>query len=144
MIGSLRVRLLSGYLTMACFLALLWVVALLNTTTLSRTYTHAVRTVDVLSSTIVERNKVMADEESGLRGYLLTESPVFLQPWTQGRQALPQLDLLIDQLALDDPGDRGLSWRWISVPRPGSSGRNSCCFTHLPVHEARHHWSLSC
>jgi len=86
---SINRRLLASYASMIVLLGVAWVVALVASNTLRASYNQTVNTVDALSGEVTLQIKLMDDEETGLRGYLLTESAAFLQPWTAARKALP-------------------------------------------------------
>src|SRR5919204_469323 len=99
----IRVRLLVGYVVMIGLPGLAWAVTASMTSTLRATYTHTVNVVDALSTDVVLRTKLMDDEETGLRGYLLTGQPVFLQLYAAARVALPALRRRTEALAQADP-----------------------------------------
>jgi len=86
---SINRCLLASYASMIVLLGVAWVVALVASNTLRASYNQTVNTVDALSGEVTLQIKLMDDEETGLRGYLLTESAAFLQPWTAARKALP-------------------------------------------------------
>ncbi len=86
---SINGRLLASYASVVALLGVTWVVALVAANTLRANYDQTVNTVDALSGEVTLQIKLMDDEETGLRGYLLTESAAFLQPWTAARNALP-------------------------------------------------------
>ena len=99
----IRVRLLVSYVVMIGLPGLAWAVTASMTSTLHATYAHTVNVVDALSTDMVLRTKLMDDEETGLRGYLLTGQPVFLQPYAAARAALPALRRQTEALAQADP-----------------------------------------
>jgi signal transduction histidine kinase/CHASE3 domain sensor protein len=99
----IRVRLLASYVVMIGLPGLAWAVTASMTSTLRATYTHTVNVVDALSTDVVLRTKLMDDEETGLRGYLLTGQPIFLQPYAAARAALPALRWRTEALAQADP-----------------------------------------
>ncbi|HKO23820.1 MAG TPA: ATP-binding protein [Chloroflexota bacterium] len=99
----IRVRLLVSYVVMIALAGLSWAVTASMTSTLRAGYTHTVNVVDALSANVVLRTKLMDDEETGLRGYLLTRQPVFLQPYAAARAALPALRRRTETLAQADP-----------------------------------------
>ncbi len=86
---SINGRLLASYASVVALLGVAWVVALVAANTLRVSYDQTVNTVDALSGEVTLQIKLMDDEETGLRGYLLTTSAAFLQPWTAARNALP-------------------------------------------------------
>src|ERR687883_919944 len=87
----IRVRLLVSYVVMIGLPGLAWAVTAFMTSTLHATYAHTVNVVDALSTDVVLRTKLMDDEETSLRGYLLTGQLIFLQPYAAARAALPAL-----------------------------------------------------
>src|SRR5205085_1362779 len=99
----IRVRLLVSYVAMIGLPGLAWAMTASMTSTLHATYTHTVNVVDALSTDMVLRTKLMDDEETGLRGYLLTGQPVFLQPYAAAQAALPTLRRRTETLAQVDP-----------------------------------------
>jgi len=106
----IRVRLLVSYVVMIGLPGLAWAVTASMTSTLHATYTHTVNVVDALSTDVVLQTKLMDDEETGLRGYLLTGQPVFLQPYAAARAALPAIRRQTPTLAraaARRPGRRG-------------------------------------
>jgi CHASE3 domain/Histidine kinase-, DNA gyrase B-, and HSP90-like ATPase len=99
----IRVRLPVSYVVMMGLLSLAWAVSASMTSTLRATYTHMVNVVDALSTDVVLRTKLMDDEETGLRGYLLTAQLVFLLPYAAARAALPRLRRRTEALAQAEP-----------------------------------------
>ncbi len=86
---SINGRLLASYASVVALLGVTWVVALVAANTLRANYDQTVNTVDALSGEVTLQIKLMDDEETGLRGYLLTGAAAFLQPWTAARNAVP-------------------------------------------------------
>src|SRR5579883_1629159 len=106
--SSIRVRLLAGYAGVILLLILAWAAATVGTSVLRASYTHTVDVTDALTADVVTLEKLRDDEETGLRGYLLTLSPEFLQPYTAARQAIPELRRRTAALADSEPSLRPL------------------------------------
>lgn len=100
--SSIRARLVAGYIAVVVLLALAWATTTISTTTLRANYTHTVNTVDALSAMVLQGSKLRSDEETGLRGYLLTGRPAFLQPYLSAQRAIPALRHNILVLAAGD------------------------------------------
>jgi len=130
---SITVRLSTGTIAVVALLGVAWCVALVGVGTLRANYVHTVGTVDTLAGAVQEDIKLHDDEETGVRGYLLTRQPEFLQPYTAARLAVPSLGRTI-ALLLDDQPDAqvlaagqmraGAAWeRWAqSVLRQRTDG----------------------
>jgi signal transduction histidine kinase len=88
---SISGRLLAGYAAVIMLLALTWAVGAYSTAQLHARISHTVQVDDALLSNVTARIKLLDDEETGLRGYLLTGQRQFLEPYTQGRRQLPGL-----------------------------------------------------
>jgi signal transduction histidine kinase len=54
-----------------------------------------------------ELEKLLIDLETGMRGYVITREPRFLEPWNEARAALPAEARALEQSARDDPGQIG-------------------------------------
>src|SRR5579859_7364429 len=103
MIRSILTRLVAGYVAIALVLVTAWVVTMAATNTVRQDYSRTVQTVDALADHVLLRAKLTDDEETGLRGYLLTGAREFLQPYEAARLALPRVRRASDQLAAHDP-----------------------------------------
>jgi len=90
-------------------LGVAWLVALAGVGTLRANYVHTVGTVDTLTNAVQEDIKLHDDEETGVRGYLLTHQPAFLQPYTAARRAVPPLRRTMGLLLGDQPDTRVLA-----------------------------------
>jgi len=86
---SIRGRLLASYLGLIAVLAVTWAASVVSADTLRLNYTHTVNGLDALSNNVLLRLNLMDDEETGLRGYLLTRRTEFLQPYLAAQRALP-------------------------------------------------------
>ena len=69
---------------LVCVAALLWQMHTANQTLAS------VRSADERIRQTVEIQKLIIDEETGLRGYQITRDPIFLQPYYLAKARLPQ------------------------------------------------------
>ncbi len=108
MLRSIRVNLLAGYLGALVLLLLAWSVAGMSTAALRADYAYTVRTTDALTNVVLQTTKLRDDEETGLRGYLLTGKRQFLAPYLQAQQQLPLALRQTDLLATAEPDMRGL------------------------------------
>jgi len=106
MTRSISVRLSVGTLSMIVLLGVTWLAATISANTLRANYVHTVGSVDALTAAVLRTGALRDDEETGLRGYLLTGQPEFLQPYRAAQQALPALSRHIDALTAGDPKER--------------------------------------
>lgn len=124
--GSVRTRLLAGYLSLVLLLAGSWVVAASSAGRVRASYEHAVRVDSALIDNIDLRTKLLDDEETGSRGYLLTYRDGFLQPYRAAKRQLPSVRAESTQLLrLSTPRvrqlgsvleKRGKAWeKWASL-----------------------------
>ena len=104
------VHLSASTLAVVALLGLTWLGAVVSADRLRASYAHTVDTVDALSATVLQGVKLRDDEETGVRGYLLTGEPFFLQPYDAARHALPALRRRVDRLTADEPAVRPLVW----------------------------------
>ncbi len=105
---SIGVRLAACTLAVVLLLGVSWVATLLNARSLRANYVHTVSTIDALNNLVQEGVKLQDDEETGLRGYLLTTKTSFLQPYNAALGALPALRRQMNQLAAAQPDVRSL------------------------------------
>lgn len=105
---SVRTHLLMGYVGVVALLALACTTSWLVAHRVRTDYQHTVQIDDELSAQVVLRTKLLDDEETGLRGYLLTGSRVFLQPYLEARRSLPGVRRTTLGLAADEPAVRPL------------------------------------
>jgi methyl-accepting chemotaxis protein len=96
---SLRLYLLGGYLVLIIALVVSGIIANRSNRSARTDFRHTVETVDAISSTILTSIKLHDDEETALRGYLLTGQPVYLAPYASAAKALPLLQAQVDTLA---------------------------------------------
>jgi signal transduction histidine kinase len=119
---SVRAQLIAGYVAALLLLGLTAIGAATGASTVSHEFVKAVRTDDVLTDIILLRTKLVDDEETALRGYLLTHDTSFLVPYTTARRLLPALRARSTRLGTAVPGlphllvsmrQRVLAWeRW--------------------------------
>ena len=101
--SSIQARLVSGYIAVVILLAVAWATTAISAAMLRANYTHTVNTVDALSTMVLQGSKLRDDEETGLRGYLLTGKREFLQPYVAAQRAVPSLRRRVLTLAAGDP-----------------------------------------
>ncbi len=100
---SIVVRLSASTLAVVALLGLTWLCAAVSADRLRASYAHTVNTIDALSGAVLQGVKLRDDEETGLRGYLLTGRQRFLQPYDAARRALPALRYRQDLLMVAEP-----------------------------------------
>src|SRR5919202_1388716 len=88
---SVRAQLIAGYVGGLLLLGSTAIGAATGANTVSHDFVQAVRTDDMLTNIILLRTKLVDDEETALRGYLLTHDASFLAPYTTARRLLPPL-----------------------------------------------------
>ena len=103
---SIRSLLFAGYLGALALLLLAWAVASAGADALRANYAYTVHTTDALTSVALQGSKLRDDEETGLRGYLLTGQRQFLQPYLAAQPALAALRQQATALAADEPAIR--------------------------------------
>ncbi len=108
MTAGIKFRLAATIAGMLALLAGMWIAATLSTNALSASYSHSVQHIDAISVAVSEGSKLRDDEETALRGYLLTGQKVFLAPYTAALAAAPALQKQIDALIADDSALRPL------------------------------------
>jgi diguanylate cyclase (GGDEF)-like protein len=101
-IPSIRVRLLVGQAVLIAFLVLACASSLIIAGSVRTNLVGVVRTDDALVANVVLRTKLMDDEETGQRGYLLTRDPVFLEPYRVARARIAGVRRTSLQLAAGD------------------------------------------
>src|SRR5579884_3635229 len=89
--GKIRSILIGGYVLVVALLALVWVGTGFVTSNLHDQVVHTVTREDGLLADVTLRSKLVDDEETGLRGYLLTGERSFLQPYQAAAHTLPGL-----------------------------------------------------
>jgi len=105
---SIRPRFVSGYLLIVFLVALGSALALLGARQVQAQLNGVVSTDDGLLVNVAQRGKLMDDLETGLRGYLLTHDPAFLQPYSEAKRELPALRMQADALSVKHPALRRL------------------------------------
>jgi PAS domain S-box-containing protein len=88
---SVRAHLLAGYVIALLLLGLTAIGAVTATGAVNHEFIQAVQTDGPLMQDVLRRVALMVDEETGLRGYLLTRDTSFLAPYTTARRTLPTL-----------------------------------------------------
>jgi signal transduction histidine kinase len=119
---SVRAQLIAGYVAALLLLGITALGAATGASSVSHDFVQALRTDDVLTDIILLRTKLVDDEETALRGYLLTHDASFLVPYTTARRLLPGLRARSARLGTAVPGlqpllvsmrQRVLAWeRW--------------------------------
>jgi signal transduction histidine kinase len=99
---TLAARMIVASAILAAIVATVFLVLLLAMSTLRTATTREARAKDVTAATLA-LEKVVANLESGLGGFVLTRDERFLQPWTQARQELPTRTSVFLRLAQRDP-----------------------------------------
>lgn len=105
---SIAGRLLTGYAVFILLLATTWGVGALATQQMTVHVTNAVESNDALLSLVMDRVKLMDDQETGLRGYLLTRHHDFLAPYLQAQQSLAGVRIDTNALSGTEPRIRVL------------------------------------
>ncbi|MGH2390547.1 MAG: ATP-binding protein [Chloroflexota bacterium] len=93
---------------MLVLVGMMWIAGTLSTNALHAGYTRSVHHIDALTAALREASKLRDDEESALRGFLLTGHKGFLAPYYAALRAGPVLQQQIDALIADDPQLRPL------------------------------------
>lgn len=101
-------RLAAGYLSVVLLLAIAAILGSIVAGNVQTQFDHTVRVDSVLLRDVVVLTKLMDDQETGLRGYLLTRSRLFLQPYANSAGALPRVRRRTDALVQREPRVRPL------------------------------------
>src|ERR671934_2976818 len=119
---SVRAHLLAGYVVALLLLGLTAIGVVTATGAVNHEFIQAVQTDGPLMQDVLRRVALMVDEETGLRGYLLTHDARFLAPYTTARRTLPTLRAGSARLGAAVPGvqpllasmtQRAVAWeRW--------------------------------
>src|SRR5438270_9229720 len=104
LLHSVRAHLIAGYVAALLLLALTAIGAATGASTVSHEFIQAVQTDGVLTDFVLLRTKLVDDEETALRGYLLTHDTRFLVPYTTARRLLPALRARSARLGTAVPG----------------------------------------
>ncbi len=143
---SIVVRLSASTLAVVALLGLTWLCAAVSADRLRASYAHTVNTIDALSGAVLQGAKLRDDEETGLRGYLLTGRPRFLQPYDAARRALPSLRHRQDLLMAAEPaalplvrverraGDAWGRWATDVLAHPSSAPRGAAAIVAQQDH----------
>jgi diguanylate cyclase (GGDEF)-like protein len=89
-------------------LGVTWAVGAYSVGQVNTRLDHTVDVDDAVLSNITGQIKLLDDEETGLRGYLLTGDPAFLAPYTHAHRLLPRLRAQGDRLVAGFPDTRVL------------------------------------
>lgn len=95
---------LVGYLVVLAFLCAAGGAAIAGIRTVSDHYTHTVEVTDALNAAVLDQTRLLDDQETGLRGYLLTGQASYLQPYNAAAGEIPVLRGRAVTLAHDEPG----------------------------------------
>ncbi len=98
--GTVRSRLLTGYLILIVLLAGSWVVAAVSASRVRENYQHAFRVDSALIDNVNLRVKLLDDQETSVRGYLLTNRNRYLQPYHAALRQLPSVRAESARLAM--------------------------------------------
>jgi len=85
---SLSTQVTAAILVVAAVVALAFVVTIATTLSLRKTTSRETHSKDVVSATL-EAQTLVVDLETGIRGYVISRKPQFLQPWRQARKSWP-------------------------------------------------------
>src|SRR5919201_6914491 len=119
---SVRAHLLAGYVIALLLLGLTAIGVVTATGAVNHEFIQVVQTDGPLMQDVLRRVALMVDEETGLRGYLLTHDPRFLAPYMTARRTLPAVRARTARLGTTVPGvqpllasmtQRAVAWeRW--------------------------------
>jgi len=118
---KIKTRLLGGYgITIALFI-IVTIGVYVNINSLTGSF-QKVEDIDIVIAKINNLNKIMSDIESGERGFLLTGSESFMEPYTNGLNNFNQTFNSISQDVSNDPEQlalltniKGLNDQWIGL-----------------------------
>jgi methyl-accepting chemotaxis protein len=99
---SLRGKLILGYAVLIGFLVVITVVMLINQSSLLETQQWVVHTQTVMRKAD-QVEAAMIDQETGLRGYMVTGNEEFLEPYNSGRDRFATLIAELKSLTSDNP-----------------------------------------
>jgi len=85
---SLSTKVEVAVLVVAAVVAAAFVVTIATTLSLRKTTTRETHSKDVVAATL-EAQTLVVDFETGIRGYVISHNPQFLQPWRQARSSWP-------------------------------------------------------
>jgi signal transduction histidine kinase len=107
----MRPRSLSSQVTIASVLvvgvvAVAFVVALVAISSLDRSTSRESHSKDVVAATLEVQNLVV-DSETGVRGYVISRNPQFLQPWRDARRSWPAAIARLERLVAGNAGEEG-------------------------------------
>jgi signal transduction histidine kinase len=99
---------LVGYVIVLVMLLIAGGAAVIGISAVRANYTHTVTVTDVLANLVVTQVRYIADEETSLRGYLLTRDRAYLAPYTAAEAAIPAARVRINTLADAEVGAQPL------------------------------------
>ncbi|MGH2386771.1 MAG: CHASE3 domain-containing protein, partial [Chloroflexota bacterium] len=105
---GVRARLLLSYVVLVLGLLFGMTAAFSSMQVLRTHFTHTVNTVDAVANTIFRIENLQNEEETDLRGYLLTGDALFLRRYQAAARALPPLQDHADALLAGDTRGRAL------------------------------------
>jgi signal transduction histidine kinase len=100
---SLRARLTALLTVVAAFLLLTLVMQLTYQAQLADQRNDLVHHVDQAAETVGDLRTAVADQQSGVRGYILTTDQRFLDPYDEGRRAADDAIARLDEMLPDSP-----------------------------------------
>ena len=96
---------LAGYVVVLIMLLIAGGAAVIGISAVRTNYTHTVTVTDVLANLVVTQVRYIDDEETGLRGYLLTgDRPTCTARYTAAEAAIPAARVRINTLADAEAG----------------------------------------
>jgi signal transduction histidine kinase len=103
---SLQTRLVFASAVLAVLVVGVFV-ALIVAVSAARTATNEEARSKNVTAAALELEKLVLDLETGVRGYVLTGNPNFLQPYTSAKRQLPKSRATFAELTKDEPRQRG-------------------------------------
>ncbi|MDQ3777909.1 MAG: CHASE3 domain-containing protein, partial [Actinomycetota bacterium] len=103
---SLSTRMIAASVVLALLVTGVFAVLAHAVTTLDDAREREAHSKDVTARTVT-LEKLVIDLETGLRGFVLSGNPRFLQPWERARRELPSRVKELERLVSDTPAQRG-------------------------------------
>jgi two-component system sensor histidine kinase/response regulator len=135
-VSRIGTRLTVGFAVITLLVAVTGILGLVALNRVHDRIHHEITVTTTLLTDASQRVKLVDDEETGLRGYLLTNNPVFLQPYGKARAPLAAIRVRDQRLVRAQPDAqrdlsiltrRGLVWeRWSRgiLARPPANPRS--------------------
>jgi signal transduction histidine kinase len=98
---SLATQVTAAAFVVAVVVAVAFVVSIVTTLSLRRSTARETHSKDVVAATL-EAQTLVADLETGIRGYVLTRKPAFLQPWRAAGRQWPKAIARLESLVVHD------------------------------------------